>query len=83
MAKKPTTDEEIARANEKSRKRKQARDRMLAGMDNQQTFFDRLLGKHLVAGLFALFRFLIGAGDFFVGGGFFGHQAAPFNSLRR
>ena len=31
MAKKPTTDEEIARANEKSRKRKQARDRMLAG----------------------------------------------------
>ena len=31
MAKKPTTDEEIARANEKSRKRKQARDKMLAG----------------------------------------------------
>jgi cob(I)alamin adenosyltransferase len=31
MAKKPTTDEEIARANEKSKKRKQARDKMLAG----------------------------------------------------
>ena len=30
MAKKPTTDEEIARANEKSKKRKQARDKMLA-----------------------------------------------------
>lgn len=30
MVKKPTTDEEIARANEKSKKRKQARDKMLA-----------------------------------------------------
>ena len=30
MAKKPTTDEEIARANEKSKKRKQARGKMLA-----------------------------------------------------
>ena len=30
MAKKPTTDEEIARANEKSKRRKQARDKMLA-----------------------------------------------------
>jgi cob(I)alamin adenosyltransferase len=30
MAKKPTTDEDLARANEKSKKRKEARDRMLA-----------------------------------------------------
>ena len=30
MAKKPTTDEELARANEKSRMRKEARDKMLA-----------------------------------------------------
>lgn len=30
MARKPTTEEELARANEKSKKRKQARDRMLA-----------------------------------------------------
>ena len=29
MAKKPTTDEELARANEKSKKRKEARDKML------------------------------------------------------
>ena len=30
MAKKPTTDEELDRANEKSKKRKEARDKMLA-----------------------------------------------------
>ena len=30
MAKKPQSQEELARANEKSRKRKEARDRMLA-----------------------------------------------------
>ena len=33
MAKKPTTEAEFARADEKSRKRKEARDRMLANKE--------------------------------------------------